>query len=189
MKLILCPCLLLLACDSGEAPDAARIPYEGGSVAGTLDKLVEADARRRRKEEAASRPVSAARVEMLDQRVSQLELALSEIQTTGVLPASTIAYDPRATTLSAQDVQSAITELHTAIKALQESMEEPMGEPGPGLWTQVHSGGPGPKGQGGQLPPGGQPPPGGPGGQPGMGPPDGQAGMGPPPGGDVGNKR
>jgi len=130
-------CVHLAGCDSGPVADSHKVAYEDSTVAATLDMLVEAENRRSRRDEAASIPVSVERVEALEQRIVELELQISRIQTTGVLPASTIGFDPRATTLTGQDVQSALTELHTRTKALEEKGDASMGQPGPGMFTRV----------------------------------------------------
>ncbi len=146
--------LALAACGREPGLDAGQIAYQDGTVAGTLEMLVAAENRRAQREEQAGISVSVERVAALEQRIVELELQIARIQTTGVLPASTIGFDPRATTLSGQDVQSALSELHGRVKLLEEKGEAGMGQPGPGFFTKVQPGG---MQQGGMQPGGMQP--------------------------------
>lgn len=146
------PLLLLLACQTAP-PTAGELRYGDSTVAATLDRLVAAEAQRTEAAAQAEAPVTAARVQALEERIALLELRIVDLDNTGILPAEQIGFDPRKTTLQAQDLQAAVDELYARVKAVEERAEPDMGRPGPGMFTR-----PGP--QGAMGPPNGAQPPG-----------------------------
>ncbi len=73
------------------------------------------------------------RIAELEERVSQLELHVARILEEGSSRAEWVGYDPSRTTLSARNLQDAIDELASELKALQRGQED-MGQAGPGLF-------------------------------------------------------
>lgn len=138
--------ILLLACNPAP-PSAAELSYGDSTVAATLDQLVAAEARRAHELAEQEDAVSVARVQALEERIALLELRIVDLDTTGILPAEQIGYDPRSTTLEAQDLQTAVDELYARVKAVEERAEPNMGSPGPGMFAQpARGGGPAPGG-------------------------------------------
>lgn len=110
------------------------------------------------------------RVVALEDRVSALELQVSELQVGFEGQATEIGFDPSRTTLDARNVQEAVTELSTEVRSIKRMLGQDMGEPGQELFNipedndqRGSPGGPGGPGGGGPGGPGG-PGGGGPGG-------------------------
>jgi len=106
-------------------------------------------------------------ISLVDEQVARLNQTLEEIQGSGVGNAALINFDPRATTLSAKNVQDALDEMMARLKVLEHHVLDEMGEPGPGLFEipKDKKGSRGSKGG-----PGGPGGPGGAGGSPDRGP-------------------
>lgn len=174
--------LLLLACGSAPPPPSAATTsfdptVSGGKARTVQEALNELYLHQREQDIPAAAPVHDD-LAGLTAQLANLEMRLSAIEAAKAGTAEGIPYDPRATTLAARDVQSAITEMELRLEKLEK--QDP-GKPGDGLYElRDKHGNLVPPGQPGQPggPPGGQPG-GGPGGQPGGMPPGGQK----PPGG------
>jgi hypothetical protein len=99
------------------------------------------------------------RVVALEDRVSALELQVSELQVGFEGEATEISFDPSRTTLDARNVQEAVNELSTEVRGIKRMLGQDMGEPGQELFTIPEDndqrggprgpGGGGPGGQGG----------------------------------------
>ena len=155
---------LLLACATDpQPPSAEEVAYGEESVAAALSRI---EARLPEVAPEGDAGIDT-RLRMLEERLSQVELAVSELQTTGVLAADKVGYDPRATTLGGRNAQEALDELATRLLAAEKKLDDDMGAGNlPG--TKVEDGPGGPPGGGGK-PPGKNGPPG-PTGPPGMPP-------------------
>ncbi len=127
---------LLLGCADRAPPDATALPYGDSNVAATLDLLVAAEARRAERDAAQDLPVTAARVQTLEDRIARVELELARLEEQGIIPAAKVGYDPRSTTLDARDLQAAVDELHARVKAIEEQREPGMGSPSNAMFTQ-----------------------------------------------------
>ena len=121
------------------------------------------------------------RIGLLEERVDRIEIVISELQSNGIGHSQLVNYDPRATKLSAKNVQEALTELENRLSETESRVLDDLGPPGQGLFNvgkeeRGKRGGAGGKGPGG--PPGqGGGPPGQGGGPPGQGGgPPGQSG-------------
>ena len=70
----------------------------------------------------------------LEDRMGRVELETTTLKINGLVPAENVSYDPRATTLSARDLQSALDELTARVAVAEKQLDEDMGEAGPGLF-------------------------------------------------------
>jgi BMFP domain-containing protein YqiC len=139
------PLLLLLSCSDPEPPSADQISYGNLSVKDELDLL----AARTLALGDASPPeasVSDQRMADLEARIARLELALAQIQQTGTTSATAVGFDPRSTTLSSTNVQTALDELEARVSKAESKLGQDMGQAGPGMYTQANGRG---GGQGG----------------------------------------
>lgn len=180
--------LLLLACSSPPPPpSAASTSFDptvsGGKARTVQEALNELYLHQREQDIPAAAPVHDD-LAGLTAQLASLEMRLAAMEAAKAGTAEGIPYDPRATTLTARDVQSAITEMELRLEKLEK--QDP-GKPGDGLYElrdkhgnlvppgKPNGPGGGPPGQpgqaGGQPPngmppngmaPGGQKPPGGP---------------------------
>ncbi|MDP2305546.1 MAG: hypothetical protein Q8P18_05930 [Pseudomonadota bacterium] len=132
---------MLLACGgAGEAPatgvmfDNARSGTSATTVQGALDELYV----RCKLEAAADEPTttvgaSSELTNALSGRVQLLELRQSELASGMAFGATSIAYDPRKTTLAGKTVQDALDELEARVTKLERGQID-NGEAGPGLF-------------------------------------------------------
>jgi|GEM_PF-4248868 len=177
---------LMLSC-AQQPTDAQNINIEGELLTKRILRI-EKDIASKEAELADDLLVIIQRIEKLESRVKNVEIALTDFQEPK-LEAEKIPFDPRATKLDATNLQSALTEIAGLISELEKKSQD-FGEPGPGLFQETAPGGQRGPGGGRAGPPGGQNNgPGGPGAGPGQdkgpdqGPPQGPGGQGDGPGG------
>jgi hypothetical protein len=121
-----------LAC--ADPPIAEDIPFGEGSVGEALTRL-EAAAQQPREQPTDPRVEEIeTKLGIIEDRILQLEVAVTDLQTHGVIPATHIGYDPRSTTLDSENVQSALDELETRLADVESRVGQDMGRAGPGLF-------------------------------------------------------
>ncbi len=146
------PLLLLLACSDPPAPRADQIPYGDGTVADALDRALAQGGSAEEGEDERDPPgFSPERLAQLEERIGRLELVITQIQQTGTTTATAVGFDPRATTLSSTNVQTALDELEARVSKMESKVGQEMGQAGPGMFAVPNgrSGGPGGGGGGG----------------------------------------
>ncbi len=159
IPLLLLP--LLAACGTSDTVSADRVLVDGEPLSAVVARLeakaVEAGvaAAEARAAEPAEPGDIASQVARLDERLTNIELAIANLEQHGIERARVVSYDPRSTTLGATNVQEALTELEGRVGKVEAKVLDDLGEPGPGLFDNRGRGGKG-KGKG--------PPRGGPGG-------------------------
>ena len=133
---------LLLACgSSSDKVYAEDIIYKDGSVQDALSQLESRISDNRLTGSAAPTLLElSVQVSNLEDRMSRVELETTTLKINGLMPAENVSYDPRATTLSARDLQTALDELTARLEDAEEQLAEDMGEAGPGLF-EVQGGG------------------------------------------------
>lgn len=160
--------LLLAACGGSDTVSADRVRVEGEPLSAVLERLEaqSAQAGAAAAEARAAEPEAAgdvaSQLERLDERLTNLELAIANLEQHGIERARVVSYDPRSTKLGGTNVQEALDELEGRVGKVEAKVLDDLGEPGPGLFeVRDRRGGKG-KGKG--------PPPSGGRGRPGGGP-------------------
>jgi hypothetical protein len=183
--------LLLAACGGAGPISADQVLVDGETLTVVVARLEAqaAQARASAAEADAAAPADpgdvAAQLHRLDERLTNVELAIANLEQHGIERSAVVSYDPRATKLAATNVQDALTELEGRLGSIEGKVLDDLGKPGPGLFdTRNGPGGVRKTGPGrGGPPPGNGGPQGGPGGGPEEGP------GGPPPQGGGGGQQ
>jgi len=121
-----------LAC--ADAPTVEDISYGDGSVGDALARLEAAVAAQPEQNSDPRIDEIENKLRIIEDRILQLEVAVTDLQTHGVMPATHIGYDPRTTTLDGENVQDALDQLEARLSSVENKVGQDMGEPGPGLF-------------------------------------------------------